>query len=109
MRLNFNRIEIHNFMSFADEVFDFNSVKGMNLVTGKNFDVPESKNGAGKSTVFSALLWSLYGQLPNKIKSEHIANRFLSDKEVRVVTYLDVDGVKYKAVSGLNKRASGYF
>jgi len=33
----------------------------------------------------------------------------LTDKEVRVVTYLDVDGIKYKVVSGLNKRASGYF
>jgi DNA repair exonuclease SbcCD ATPase subunit len=23
MRLNFNRIEIHNFLSFSDEIFEF--------------------------------------------------------------------------------------
>lgn len=49
MRIKFKRIELHNFMSFAEESFDFTSCKGMNLVQGKNNDVPGSKNGVGKS------------------------------------------------------------
>ena len=109
MRIDIQRIEIHNFMSFGDEVFDFSLQDGMSLITGKNNDIPTSKNGCGKSALFSALLYGLYGQLSNKVKSENIANRYLEDKEVRVVVYLDVDNVSYKAVSGMNKRAQGYF
>lgn len=109
MRISFHRVEIHNFMSFADEVFDFDTQKGLNLITGKNFDIPSSKNGSGKSNLFWALLFGLYGQLPDKMKSEHIANRSVEDKDVRVVVYLDVDGNNFKAVTGLNKRAQGYF
>ncbi len=67
------------------------------------------KNGAGKSTLFATLLYGLYGQLSNKVKAENIANRYLGDKEVRVAVYLDLDGKTYKAASGLNKRAQGYF
>lgn len=48
MRINFSKIEIHNFMSFADEVFDYSEFKGMNLICGKNNDIPGAKNGTGK-------------------------------------------------------------
>lgn len=49
MRIEFDRIELHNFMVFEDEVFDFNACHGMSIVQGKNNDVPGSKNGVGKS------------------------------------------------------------
>ena len=61
MRIDIQRIEIHNFMSFGDEVFDFSMYDGMSLITGKNNDIPNSKNGCGKSALFSALLYGLYG------------------------------------------------
>lgn len=77
----------------------------MSLVTGKNFDIPNGKNGAGKSTLFGALLYGLYGQLSNKVKAENIANRYIEDKEVRVVVFLDIDNISYKVATGLNKRA----
>ena len=109
MTISFNRIEIHHFMSFDDEIFDFSKQNGMNLVTGKNLDIPEGKNGAGKSTIFNALLYGLFGQFTNKLTTSFIANRNIEDKEVRIVIYLDVDRVKYKIVSGLNKRVQGYF
>ena len=44
MRITFRRVEIHNFMSF-----DFDKNSGMNLICGKNNDIPGSKNGVGKS------------------------------------------------------------
>lgn len=109
MKIFFRRIEIHNFMSFADEVFDFEAQTGMNLVCGKNLDIPSSKNGAGKSNVFAALLWGLYGQLSDSPKAENIANRCISEKDVRVVVYLNVDDVEYKAATSLNKHAQGAF
>lgn len=48
MRITFKKIEIHNFMSYVDETFDFDNVKGLNLVCGKNNDIPGSKNAVGK-------------------------------------------------------------
>lgn len=48
MRITFKKIEIHNFMSYVDETFDFDNIKGLNLVCGKNNDIPGSKNAVGK-------------------------------------------------------------
>lgn len=48
MRINFKRVEVHNFLSFADEVFEFDKNTGMNMICGKNNDIPGSKNGTGK-------------------------------------------------------------
>lgn len=108
MRLNFNRIEIHNFLSFSDEIFEFDKQKGLNLVCGKNNDIPGSKNGCGKSNVFDALVFSLYGQSKDNIKNSNIANKFINSKEVRVVTYFDIDGKSYKVASGHNKNGQPY-
>lgn len=51
MRITFKKVEIHNFMSFADEVFNFEDNVGMNLICGKNNDIAgngHSTNGCGK-------------------------------------------------------------
>lgn len=106
MRILFKKLELHNFMSFEDEVFDFENQKGLNLICGKNMDIPGSKNGAGKSTIFNALCYSLFGEMPNKIKNEHIKNKYTTDKDVRVVIYFDIEDLSYKIASGLNKNSS---
>jgi len=48
MRLEFKKIEIHSFMSFEDEIFEFDAHKGITLIRGVNYDIPEETNGAGK-------------------------------------------------------------
>lgn len=48
MRIVFKRVELHNFMSFSDEVFEFDKQSGLNLICGKNNDIPGSRNGVGK-------------------------------------------------------------
>lgn len=48
MRIIFKKIEILNFKSFADEIFEFDNCKGLNLICGKNNDIQGSKNGVGK-------------------------------------------------------------
>ena len=55
MRLIFDKIEIHNFMSFSDEVFDFNDYNGMIRIKGKNHDIPNQLNGSGKSNLHQLL------------------------------------------------------
>lgn len=99
---------MRNFMSFAEESFDIASCKGMNLVQGKNNDILGSKNGAGKSTIFSAILYVLFGQLQTKIKNENLVNKYVKDKDMDLVLDLDIDGVSYKIRRGLAKGKSSY-
>lgn len=109
MNLIFKRVEIHNFMSFGDEVFDIESYDGLNLIKGINKDIPSSRNGVGKSVILNSLIYGLYGQLPVPVKACNISNRYIKDKEVRIVVYLSVSDKEYKVVTGQNKRAQSYF
>lgn len=61
MRITFKKIEILNFKSFQNEVFEFEKHKGLNLICGKNNDIPGSKNATGKSNIGNALVFSLFG------------------------------------------------
>lgn len=108
MRIDFKKIEMHGFMSFDDEVFDYSAWNGMTLVTGKNNDIPGSKNGSGKSTTFASLLYALFGQLQSKIKNENIVNRYGSDKDLRVVLDFSVDSRDYKVIRGSKKGKASY-
>lgn len=103
MQIIFKRIELHNFMSFESESFDFDSCVGMNLVQGKNNDIPNSKNGVGKSQLYLSLLYALFGQLQSKIKNENIINRYANSKDMIVVLTFDVDGQQYKIRRSINK------
>lgn len=107
MRINFKRIEIKNFMSFEEEAFDFLSRTGMTLVHGVNNDFPGQKNGTGKTNLWAALLYSLFGQsFFSKMKNENIVNRQSSSKEMRLVLWLDIDGTSYKITRGISKKAA---
>jgi len=108
MRIDFKRIEIHNFKSFADESFDFDKQNGLNLICGKNKDIPGLANGAGKSCLGGALIFSLFGQTQEDIKNANIANKYVDDKEMRVVTYFDIEDKHYKVASGQNKYGGMY-
>lgn len=61
MNIIFKKMQMHNFMSFADETIDFSEFDGLTLVQGKNNDIPGSKNGVGKSNMWAALLYALFG------------------------------------------------
>lgn len=111
MRITFKKVEIHNFMSFADEVFNFEDNVGMNLICGKNNDIAgngHSTNGCGKSQLFESLCFSLYGQTRNNIKNGNIHNKYIPGKETRVVTYFSIEKHNYKVASGFNKHGVPY-
>lgn len=62
--IQFNEIQIHNYNSIEDVQTDLNDL-GLVLVSGKNDDGENAvSNGAGKSSVFEAIFWVLYGQDP---------------------------------------------
>lgn len=108
MRIVFKKVELHNFMSFSDEVFEFDKQSGLNLICGKNNDIPGSRNGVGKSQLFESLCFSLYGQTRNNIKNVNIHNKYIPGKETRVVTYFDIESHHYKVASGFNKYGAPY-
>jgi DNA repair exonuclease SbcCD ATPase subunit len=104
MRLLFEKIEIHNFMSFSDEVFIFDEYDGMIRIKGKNYDIPNQLNGSGKSNLSNALVYGLFGELPFKLKNENVSNRYIQDKSTYVSVYFKNDNIGYKITSGLKGR-----
>lgn len=108
MRLDFKKIEIHSFMSFEDEVFEFDAHKGVTLIRGLNKDIPEETNGAGKTTIFAALTYALFGQTHEDINNKNVVNRYAKDKDMRLVLEFDVDGKRYRIVRGLAKGKQSY-
>ena len=104
MRINFGNLEIHNFKSFLDQSFDFSSMNGMTLVCGKNLDIPGQANSAGKSSIFDALLYALFGQLQTNVKNRNLRNRYSDDPSMSVSICFNIDKKKsYKIERGLNK------
>ena len=55
--VNFNTISIKNFMKYGNKPVVFNFNKGINLIVGNN--------GAGKSSIFIALHYALFGKTYN--------------------------------------------
>lgn len=110
MKLIFSKIKIKNVLSFDEEEFDFSKSTGMTLVCGKNNDIGNSSNGAGKSSLFSCLLYALFGQLQTKIKNENIKNRYTVDKGMFVSLDFSIDGTAtYRINRGLNKNGASFF
>ena len=108
MKLEFGRIEIHNFLSYKDEVFDFSSNDGMNLICGYNRDIVSSSNGSGKSALVGSLIFALFGQTLNKIKTENIPNRYMPVTEpCNVILWFKVDDIQYRIESGLAPKHRG--
>ena len=106
MKLVFRRLEIHNFMSFADETINFDNFPGMTRITGRNYDLPNQKNGAGKSSISNSLVYALYGQLPFKLRNDNICNRYVKDKNVCVTLTFDSARRHFKVASGMRGRTS---
>lgn len=101
MRLVFEKVVIHNFMSFKDQEFDLSKQSGLTLVCGKNLDVKNSKNGVGKSSLFSAILYSLFGELQYVIKNENLRNKYVDDKEMWVELFFSANSKRYSVKRSL--------
>lgn len=84
-------LKAKNFWSY--QTIDFNFDKGLCLVDGYNFDEIGS-NGAGKSGLFNAVCYGLFGDLPKKIKSDDVISRF-SDRDCVVILEIENNNKKY--------------
>lgn len=100
MKCCFKKIVIKNFKSFADQEFDFSSRPGISTIVGINNDIPGAANAAGKSSLFSALFFVLFGKDAIKTKNKFLKNRYVDSNEFSVKLYLTIDGKNFKIDRG---------
>lgn len=91
----FKKIEATNFMSLGHVELELDNL-GLVLIEGINksnntFD----SNGAGKSSLTTAITYALYGYTPYGLKSDDVVNRQIG-KNMSVILNFEVDGVPYR-------------
>ena len=71
------RLEVQGFRSFsAPQILDFTTMRpGLYHVTGKNLiELTLEANGAGKSSLFEAIFWALYGKTSRNLRAGTVKN-----------------------------------
>lgn len=93
----FTDIAIANFFSIAEEITIDLVNQGLVLISGENHDSSAAdSNGSGKSTIFEALLWCLWGKTVRGQTSDSVIN---STTKRDCYVYLNmVDGDKQYSV-----------
>lgn len=73
--MNIKMLEIDNFLGIGSAAINFNNISGLTLIDGENSDSPTaSSNGAGKSSIFEAIYWCLYGSTKRGLSGDDVVN-----------------------------------
>jgi len=97
--MKFISVEIKNFGTLSEAKVEL-SDRGLVLVQGENNHNPSAdSNGAGKSTVFEAISWCLYGKTAKGQTGDAVINR-KTKKNCSVSLLLDDDGIEYRISRG---------
>ncbi|WP_062120237.1 AAA family ATPase [Aureimonas sp. AU40] len=92
--MKFPEIEISNFLAITEAKLAL-SDRGLVLIQGENRDDTSAlSNGAGKSSLFDALCWAIYGVTAREATGDDVINDAAS-KGTRVAVTLDDDGQLY--------------
>lgn len=97
MKLSFDNLTLANFGSFLGEhELDLASYgPGLHFIRGQNKQEPRlGSNGVGKSTLWSALCWCLYGKTTSGLRNPDIQPRF-GDKHTTVSVSIRTDDDKH--------------
>ncbi|AAX92305.1 recombination related nuclease [Staphylococcus phage Twort] len=92
--VKFKKVEIKNFMSIKDATLELDN-QGLILIEGinKTNDSFEA-NGVGKSTLVSAITYSLYGKTEKGLKADDVINK-KEKKNTSVKLYFDIGEDNY--------------
>lgn len=118
--LEFGTMTIRNFLSFgAETVFDFRKHSGLNYVFGINRDnvfeldaahSDDARNGVGKSSLFDALLFVLFGDTAKKILMNYLPNRKTSEPAfISLTMTIGEDRYYIESTISRHKRTSSTF
>ena len=89
-KFTIRKIEIQNFRSIKDKT-EIVVKPGLYTIEGINCDEPNSKNGAGKSSIISAIYWCLTGTtLTNEVLADEVINE-IAGKDCYVTLYIESD------------------
>jgi len=79
MRIEFERVVIHNFLSIGDADLKLNN-NSIVMVEGRNNNELEQSysNGSGKSSIFNAICWALTGETIQGVSSD-VVNIYATD------------------------------
>lgn len=72
--MEFKGLTLNNFMSYREARFDNIDHAGLTLIEGVNLDEGGS-NGAGKSSLWDGISWSLFGLTVRGLKGDEVINR----------------------------------
>lgn len=100
MNIEFEKIEMQNFKSIGELVeLNYQELQGLNFIYGKNLDVPNARNGSGKSSlVVDSLSFALFGRTLKGTNNQYIPNRIVGDKlKSYVKVYFKIDGQRYSS------------
>lgn len=83
-------LKIQGFASFKDEqTFFFPNKQGLYFIAGENKVQSIGANGAGKSSLFEALCFCLFGQTSSKLKQGDVKNKEYEGKCKVTLDFLD--------------------
>ena len=90
------KLSITNFRSFRDtQTFTFPTKPGLYFLTGDNqAETRLEANGAGKSSIWDALCWVLFGKTPRGLKAGDVSNWDVGGKTCVAFQY-ELDGLDY--------------
>lgn len=73
-KVNFEKLTIENFLSVGKKPVEIDFRSGLHVITGKNRDQADRRNGIGKSTILDALSFVLFGTTLRDLKKEFVIN-----------------------------------
>jgi DNA repair exonuclease SbcCD ATPase subunit len=73
-RVHFEKLTIENFLSVGKKPVEIDFRSGLHVITGKNRDQADRRNGIGKSTILDALSFALFGATLRELKKEFVVN-----------------------------------
>jgi len=102
MSIVFKTITLRNFLSIGAVQQSVNlDSKELSLILGENLDLggAGARNGVGKSSLFQALSYVIFGSPINNIRKDNLINR-TNGKNMMVTLDFSVDGVEYRIERG---------